>query len=171
MIIFTPNSVIKSADMNTNFAEPITNAKLSTTTGELGGIWKDFTPSFSGLSGTASSTVDCKYTQIGKTVLFYINIKFGGTDKPNGNITFNLPVTARTLTLTGNYRTIGVCDYNDDGVNSYSGKIRGQSTTVGQFLVDVASGSYHSYAAVSATAPFAWGANDGFFANGFYEAA
>jgi len=47
----------------------ITNAKLSTTAGELGGAWVSWVPTFTNLTG--GTLTYAKYTRVGKTITFH----------------------------------------------------------------------------------------------------
>src|SRR5690606_38953756 len=70
----------------------ITNAKLATATGELGGAWSSWTPTLLGFSGTPTVSY-AKYKQIGKTV--HVIIGVSGTSNSGGK-TFTPPVPAAT---------------------------------------------------------------------------
>lgn len=70
----------------------VTNAKLSTTAGELGSAWQSYTTNVVGFSGTP--TDECAYTQIGKTVI--LRVYFSGTSNTT-NLSFDLPVTAANI--------------------------------------------------------------------------
>lgn len=114
MIIFTPNTVIKSADINTNFAGladgseinagAITNAKFNTAQGEFGGTWLDWTPTFTATGGTAPTYTQRtgRYMQIGKTVYgtFTCQNTTGGT-AGNGAVllTISVPVNIKSTTV------------------------------------------------------------------------
>lgn len=72
----------------------ITNAKLSTATGEIGAAWTAFTPSWVGFSGTPTVTV-ARYKQIGKTVHVWVDVT--GTSNSTST-SFTLPVAANATT-------------------------------------------------------------------------
>lgn len=73
----------------------VTNDKLSTTAGEVGGAWTTWAHNFAGFTG-GSETVTAKYTQIGKTVHVRLKAVLGATPSAVTNFTFNLPVTANS---------------------------------------------------------------------------
>jgi len=92
----------------------ITNAKLSTTAGELGGAWVAFTPTIS--SGSlGNGTLVGRYTRIGKTIHFSILLTCGSTTSFPGGSQFTLPATINTTAYDfgargGNYFTGGWFD-------------------------------------------------------------
>jgi len=72
----------------------ITNAKLSTTTGEIGGAWTDYSSS-STVTGWSSTTQKViRYTQVGKTV--YVVYGITGTSNST-SITFTVPIAAKDI--------------------------------------------------------------------------
>lgn len=67
----------------------ITNAKLSTTAGELGGAWTTWSPTVVGFSSTTTALY--YYTTVGKTVLFTIQVS--GTSNST-SFTITLPTAS-----------------------------------------------------------------------------
>lgn len=152
-----------------------------TASGDLtgfGGAWTAYTPTFEAASGTPN--VDAAnggilagyYMQIGKTVFFRIEMKFGSVS-PNagtGNWRFGLPVPHRTvstnfaLNASGYMEDAAVAGYGITVVRLYSGDqskielLRTSATTGGVSVV-------------GATNPFAWNVNDFLTIAGSYEAA
>lgn len=77
---------------------PITNDKLSTEPGELGGEWLDWIPALRGSGSMSISAVniqDARYKQIGKTVLMTIAAQFTVGGSLGNGIAFSLPVLAK----------------------------------------------------------------------------
>jgi hypothetical protein len=72
----------------------ITNAKLSTTAGELGGAWKSWTPTITGFSADPADGL-YYYTLIGKTCHLSVRMPNSGTSNAT-TFTLSLPFTART---------------------------------------------------------------------------
>jgi hypothetical protein len=72
----------------------ITNAKLSTTAGELGGAWKSWTPTITGFSANPANGL-YYYTLIGKTCHLSVRMPNSGTSNAT-TFTLSLPFTART---------------------------------------------------------------------------
>ena len=108
MIIFTPNTVIKSADVNTNFAE-VTAIKSA---------WTAYTPAIYADGGSpvnGNSTLDCAYIQIGKTVHGRFSFILGSTGNfGTGTVYWALPVTAKTVAYSN--PTIGQAYVEDYAV-------------------------------------------------------
>ena len=79
----------------------VTNAKLSTLTGEIGAEWQSYTPVFTlggGTSSNGNAVITGRYIQIGKTIHFRINYTLGITTAYT-NLTFiqaSLPVLAQS---------------------------------------------------------------------------
>jgi len=87
-------------------AKGVSNASLSTTTGELGGAWASYTPTITVAGGTAPtySAVDCKYSQIGKTISICVSLQntSGGTAGAGTNpIYISLPVASAMTSRIG----------------------------------------------------------------------
>lgn len=169
MIIFTPNTVIKSTEINANFsgladgseilAGAITNAKLNTTAGELGGVWLTYNPISSGITiGNGTSTG--RYTSIGKTVIFTINVTFGSTTTTSGLFTFAVPKTSANQSQQTAFAAWGI----DTGVSFYTGVGR-LAANASTFTVNRTNDTWQ------ATAPFTWGNTDAITISGSYESA
>lgn len=77
----------------------VTNAKLSTTTGEVGGAWTSFTPTFTGFSANPAAT-GTRWTQVGKLVIVNYSCLAGTSNATT--LTASLPVAASTNGL-GSY--------------------------------------------------------------------
>ena len=84
----------------------VTNAKLSTTAGNIGGAWLTWTANVRPGSGAFSNVTSTQaYTQIGKTILYSISITLTTINTGGGELYFSLPVTAATpLGCYGNGR-------------------------------------------------------------------
>lgn len=84
----------------------VTNAKLDTTAGDIGGAWKAYTATIVGFASLDDSTI--RYTQIGKTIIMYLSI--AGTSNAT-NFTISAPVAAKAYTtaivwITDNTSTV-----------------------------------------------------------------
>ena len=158
----TANSVVA-----TNITDGIiTNAKLSTTTGEIGGSWQDWTPTLTNLSGGTLNFA--KYMKVGKTVHFRFYYTLAGAGI-SGSVTISPPVTiASGLDST---HPIGVGSLLDFGTLIYQGVVLAASTTAIGIRVNNASATYTTYTQLSSTVPFTWGATDAILISGSYEAA
>lgn len=83
----------------------VTNAKLDTSVGGLGGEWADWTPTITPTSGTFTTTsASGRWTQVGKTVHFNTTITVTTVGSGSG-LQFSLPATADSSNKTiGGYR-------------------------------------------------------------------
>jgi hypothetical protein len=143
----------------------VTNAKLSTTAGDIGGAWKDWVPTATNFD-TAKATLNwAKYSVVGKTLHF--KIKYTLTNTAVGtDPRFTLPVTIST---DGNI--IGSSTLVDSGTTAYTGYTTiydGTNITVKAHHVQ---GSYIDQGQVSASAPFTWTSGDSLYLDGACEIA
>lgn len=73
----------------------ITNAKLNNATGELGGVWQNWTPTISNGGGSISATVNwAKYMVIGKTIIWNASISITSVSA-GGSLGITGPVASR----------------------------------------------------------------------------
>jgi hypothetical protein len=133
----------------------------------------NYTPTFANTT-TGSATIAGRFTMSGKMVNARVSWIFGAGSAVGTTPTFTLPVTASSTAYTidsanGDY--IGTCLLLDSGVAGYSGLIKIQSTTVGQFSVGIASGAYLTLGGLTSTIPFTWAASDRISAWVTYESA
>jgi len=165
MIVFTPNTVIKSADVNLNFDE--VNANIDKD-------WTTWTPTWSS-GGTqpaiGNGTLTAKYRQLGKIV--FVSIRFvAGSTTTFGTGTYYLtyPVTPLSTynttsggwNLSGYAEDAGVVAYTIQGTRMYS------LTTFQIIMVAPQNANVNAW---GATLPTTWGNGDFWWATGFYEAA
>lgn len=150
----------------------VSNAGLDTTAGELGGAWKSWTPTLSGITQVSGTIERAVYTQIGKTVHAYFEYTYK-TGDTMGNGTISLPVTAVT-DVTAARLHIGQAVFHDASGNQYTGAVRLESTTTARPFAHNNSGAYTYLSAINnATIPFggAWLNNDKLLMYFSYEAA
>lgn len=151
----------------------MTNAKLSTSTGELGGTWATWTPTLSGLFTDAKWDKTGKYTKIGKTVIAKLSL-VANTTSPmggSGEATFTLPVTSATVAASSNTGPLGTGNVVDTGTANYSARIVQASTTTANIRVVNASGTYATVGAPTSTAPMTFTTGDEINLEIVYEAA
>lgn len=148
----------------------ITNAKLSTTTGELGGAWQSWTPTWTNFTA-GNGTNASKYLQIGKTVFFRLKFTLGTTSATSASqANFTLPVTMATGAFTDN-DIFGYGTALQTGTAAYYLNCRFSSTTTADLIVPNASGTYLAHAGLVNNVPFAWGSTHIINVTGAYEAA
>jgi hypothetical protein len=139
---------------------------------EFGDDWADWTPTFSSLT-LGNGTLVAKYTQIGKTIHFYIRWTLGSTSSVGTGGTITGPVVPSSIytdlrSNLGNLQlfdtsaattVLGYCRFEDVS----TGAIRPVKYTVsGSNIVD---------AGVTSTVPFTWATGDVMTLQGTYEAA
>lgn len=148
----------------------ITNAKLSTSSGEIGGAWASWTPTWSNLT-VGDGTVIAKYVQVGKTVNLRLLFRFGSTSSISGSVTFTPPVTGIAYGNTGSGNpNPGIVHIEDNATQGFFGTIS-YTPTVFTPLVLGASGTYVTFSALSSTVPMTWVAGDEMIVTLTYEAA
>jgi hypothetical protein len=146
----------------------IKNADLSITSGEPGGVWKSWTPTFTNLSGGTLNYA--KYTQIGKTVHFRFKYTLGGAGV-SGSVTFSLPVNLNAdYNSTADY-IHGTASLFDFGTASYIGVIRWASSSTLTIRALNAALSYAAGGDLSSSVPHTWANTDVIQVTGTYEAA
>lgn len=137
----------------------------------LGGVWQDYTPALSGVTLGNGSMV-ARYTQVGKTVRFHVNITFGSTTSVTGTIDVGVPpVTASSV--TGFVYPMGTAIARaggSTGSNVYKGFVTNTGTGVITHARVVAANGTNAGAWNAAT-PFAWGNGALYSIMAVYEAA
>jgi len=148
------------ADTFARLAVGVDDLLLTAASGETTGLkytggWTTYTPTYSNIT-VGNGTVDARWCRIGKMVFVYYRLVFGSTSSIGSSPYFTLP----TGSSYPQRQTTGVL--KDQGVSDYVGiaQIEGSNVFLGSFL---ASGTYGTIGAVSATVPFTWGNTDSFF--------
>lgn len=148
----------------------VTNAKLSTSAGEIGAAWQSWTPTLSGRFTDADWTKDCKYIKVGKTVHFRMKLTSTDATPMAGGSTdaiFTLPVTAANYAATENSFSIGTGGIYDASPGAiYPVFVLITSTTVARIRY-ITTGIN----AITSTAPMTWTTSDEITFTGTYEAA
>lgn len=132
----------------------------------LGGAWTSYTPTTTNVT-LGNGTLVAKVKQIGKTVLFEIQLTFGSTTVIAAPPTFTLPATA----ARSNWRTRGLAFDSSAGASGYF-DVSGVADTTGEVIAKTnptTAGS--NIVNVSATNPFTWATGDVLTISGEYEAA
>ena len=136
----------------------VTNAKLNTAAGELGGVWTTWTPSYDGIT-VGNGTVVSRYTKVGKTITAYFKLTLGSTSAIGGGV-FSLPVEmAAHYAASVDYVGTGV-GYDNSASEGYPFAIRVSSSTQLRFVAQDTSGSSLQTTGTSSSAPFTWAVND-----------
>jgi len=138
----------------------ITNSKLSTTTGDIGGAWTSWTPTWTNLS-VGNGTQLATYTVIGKTVFFRLFLTFGSTTSITaGDPRFSLPLTV----INSCHAIVTLVD---TGIQNY--QTTWSITNPFYVTIGTATTSYVNGTGISSTVPFTWSTGDTIHVSGFYE--
>ena len=164
MIIFTPNTVIKSTEVNSNFDEILNTF----------GTWASFTPTFLGAT-LGNGTVTGKYVKINKTVIGNANFTAGSTSAFGDTMRLTPPVTASSrYTGTERFLDVGNITFLDAGLQVYHGTAFFDVTTSSGnivFSIYGTAGTYATRTTTSATVPFTMAVGDQINVNFCYESA
>jgi len=147
----------------------VTNAKLNTTAGELGGAWQSWTPTATNIGAGLQYA---RYTQIGKTVHFKIKHILQSASVAGG-VTYTLPVAPRDETggRTPINSTCMFIDVSAGATARWVGfALMGGSDDIVLNAIDTG-GDYGFRGILSSTIPFAWASSDEIYVTGSYEAA
>lgn len=146
---------------------------LKILTGSADWAWQSWTPTWVNLT-VGNGVVEGKYIQIGKTVIFSLELTAGTTTSLSGGVAATLPVTAVTQKPN---RPIGSAMITDSGVANYPALVNisdengGASTTKMAFYYGIASGTYVTSSIATNALPFAIANTDLIVATGVYQAA
>lgn len=120
------------------------------------GVWTTFTPTWSNFTA-GNATQSFRYTEFNKVMIISGTLTLGSTSVMGTSPRFTLP---NSRTAVG--ETYGVCRILDSGTGNYFG-VTTATSTVFVFSVEVSSGTYGSYADVTATVPMTWTTNDSIY--------
>ena len=143
-----------------------TGLKWATPSG--GFTYAAYTPTFTNFTLGNGTINVARWAQSGKMVHVYGQVTLGSTSSVSGNITLSLPATASSST-SGIWT--GWAAFGDDGVGSYTGFARIQSTTTLRLDVNKSDGTYNLVAGTSSSVPMTWTTLDDFRFSLVYEAA
>ena len=148
------------------------NGNLATATGALGGTWQSYTPTLSGRFNNSKWTKNCFYMQVGKTVIVKIGLTANAATPMDGGTAdcfITLPVTARTLTQTGNIQVMGMFNGFISGL--HIGNFSLASTTTAILRTQAVSGSNIVQQQITSTVPATWASGNEIGGTFVYEAA
>lgn len=166
--VFTESNLIPEAALQ---SESVSNAKLKTTTGELGGAWQSWTPTFTNMSGGTLNYA--KYNKIGKTVKFRLQYTMTGANISGGIVSLTLPVDAHgDYTASAIPIPVGNAMYYDANAAWMLGFCYTLGSTTNLILTAIGTASsFGNVAGLTATSPFTWASGDKIIISGEYEAA
>jgi hypothetical protein len=111
MIVFTPNTVIKSADVNLNFDQ--LQAQFDT----YNAAWTTWTPTYVNIT-VGNGTIKAYYKQIGKSITARFVFTLGSTSAVSGNVRISYPVTPNADMLVDDM-PVGYGSILNAGANLY----------------------------------------------------
>lgn len=130
------------------------------------GAWISWTPVLVGLTGGTLNFA--RYSRHGRTIFYRFKYTLAGAGFAS-NPSFTLPVAANAE-YAGQDLPIGHAAFADVAVATYPGVVTLSTTTIAQFQVYNAAGTYAVGNAPTATIPHTWAVNDFVYAWGTYEA-
>lgn len=145
-------------------------------------VWTTYTPTWTATSGTPAvgtgGSLTGDYFQVGKLVVFRMNLVLGTTGMSTGTGTwaFGLPVAHIAAPSGIGQHGLNLGGYfEDSGVRAYAqpgGRLKTSSTTAFEITYSLDSATNPgSGSTVGATAPFTWGSADYLSVYGSYQAA
>lgn len=144
------------------------------------GAWTAWTPTWSTTSGLhlpsyGNAVVDCRYSKMGRTVLYYLHIVFGTTTNfgsgvvGSDNWSFSLPFAAATSGVS-----IGIASMepgHSTRATSGMAQVNTDLTTMSLFITGARIDGTASTGLVDSITPFTWGSAMRVEVSGQYEAA
>lgn len=171
---FTPFDQLPASDLNKMVAndeyleaKKVTNSMLDTTSGELGGAYQTYVPSFTNFT-LGDGTVSASYTTVGKTVIYVGRVVLGTTSSMGTQPIISLPVTS--IAYTGGV-TLGCVYVQDLGTGEYDGLAIWRSTTTSHLWVKSSGGAYVGISNIQSTVPMTWTTGDNFSWSIIYQSA
>jgi hypothetical protein len=141
-------------------------ADSATATGlKWAGAWTAYTPTLTNIT-LGNGGLSGRYSVIGKTVNFEIELTLGSTSVVSSYLQMTLPVNA---SARGSFQTMM---YDDSAATWYEGYFRHQSNNSEMYLYAIlTNGAYASYYLSGNNVPFTWATSDYLTIRGSYEAA
>ncbi|MFC1767126.1 hypothetical protein ACFLZ2_01045 [Candidatus Margulisiibacteriota bacterium] len=135
------------------------------------GEWKSYTPTIGGAGNNkGSGTVNGRYTQVGKTVIAYIQYVLAADSTLAAGITISLPVSAQTSGMTTWY-PMGQGFLYDSNAGTYFQAYAGYGSASAIYVgAWAAGGVYTGLSGITAAAPFTWTTSDAIYLKIMYEA-
>jgi hypothetical protein len=162
--------VASTADTPTRLAVGANDLVLTAASGEATGLkytggYTSWTPTWTNLT-LGNGSLTARYTQVGKTVRFDVQLVFGSTTSITGSYpSFTLPVALAKSTSMANYYFL------DSGTQKYFNSAYMESASVVYLIAGYAAANYVQESGVSSTVPFTWTTGDYFIVSGSYEVA
>lgn len=147
-------------------AGKVTNAMLSTTVGDLGGVWTQVATTFSGITNISGIT---RYVKVGKTCIFTIDCTFSGAPV----ITGGAPIINLPFAREGMQDHFSNYFYRASDGARFQGGSQPWSTSTGWFMQATGNGSAFlqpiASTTITAAFPFTFANTDRYWVSGTYE--
>lgn len=172
LVNFTPDNVVSSDDLDSNFAGIANGSEMGYNTEWL--IYNPIWASDGTQPSIGAGTLQGRYIKVGRLIIGRIHFKFGaGTSFGTGQIYFSLPEANSTVDYPTNHHYIGECYMEDFGTTGYQGKAYILSTRQNYVYVTAitANTTYSQNAGCTVSIPFTWSTNDYMTIEFMYEAA
>jgi hypothetical protein len=131
--------------------------------------WATWSPTWTNFT-VGNATTSYRYLQVGKTVLFSVEVTFGNSTAMGSVPTFTLPVASANYYATG-VTSLGAAAILDNGSAFLKGDVVWLSTTTAKLSALNAGSTYLATNDCSSTVPMTWTTLDRFSMLGSYEAA
>lgn len=134
--------------------------------------WQTWVPTWTNLTEGTSPTTSYRYTQVGKTVMFSMQLEFGTSPSVTANPLFTLPVTPKANAFSS-YQPMGLASMSVVIAGTfYFGAVYMSSGAGNQgVLIALHDSDPVSYGGITSTSPFTWVSGSLITINGYYEAA
>lgn len=164
---FSPNTQIKSSEINANFTAIANGSEVANT------AWTSWTPTLAGGFTDSKWNKTCRYIRIGKTVIARFRI-IANTTTPlsaGGDPTFTLPVTASALIGSANIEMLGRFLLYDAASAINYANVTLSTTSTALLRTEGSAGTYVNFVGITSTIPFTWTTNYEIAGTFVYEAA
>lgn len=132
--------------------------------------WFAYTPTVVGLSAVASSTLAAKFSLIGKTAHYRVQLTLGGTNVPNASdVTFTPPISFSSGYVAND--VVGTGSLTDAGTETYEASVLFNSSVFTVRTVPANTTYSRLSQGITSTVPFTWVATDRIQFAGSYEVA
>ena len=147
---FSPNTQIKSSEVNANFAAIASGAEVANV------AWTSWVPTATGIT-IGNGSLASSYIQVGKIIIARFSMVLGTTSAVSASFTFTYPV-APSANQYGNTTGIGTA-YINCGGTAYLGIVRTNGATTFAIESMLANATYVSPSATGLGVPGTWAAN------------
>lgn len=128
-----------------------------------------FVPTWTNLT-VGNGSVTGLYQLVGRRMMYYVGLTFGGTTSISGTVSHSLPMLRNTSYGSLVVPLAPVRAFDADGSTAYQLIAQLLSTSLVSIVLQNASGTYVTSSGMSSTTPFTWATNDTIAEQGTYLA-